>query len=77
MIFLAIQRLDSLHNCLLQILYGFKIVVVYGRAFQMSPEPFNKIQVGGIRSVPNYRQPALVAINVLPNSLRVMNRTIV
>ena len=77
MIFLTIQRPNSLHNRLLQILYSLKIVVVYGRAFQMPPKSLDEIQVGSIRGIPDYRQSTLMTVDVFPHSLRVMDRTIV
>ena len=77
MILSAIQGVNRSHNSVLQILDRFKVVVVNSRTFKMAPKPFNEIQIGSIRRIPDDRQMMALGRQICLDGFRMVDRAVV
>lgn len=72
-----VQSEHGFEDGLFQVFDGLEEVVVNGRSFEVSPKPFDEIQVRGVAGVPDHVQPLAVLSEVSLDRLRVMDRTVV
>ena len=77
MILLSVQFVHGCHNCFLQIVNSFEIVVMDSRSLKVSPEALDEIQVRSVRGVPNDSQTIAVLFDVFSHRFGMMNGTIV
>ena len=77
MVLVAIKGMDGVEDGLFKIVHCFKVVVVNGRAFQMSPEAFDQVKVRCVAGIPDDAHPVAARFEVGLHGLGVMNRAVV
>ena len=77
MVLLAVELSDRLHDGLLQVLNCLEVVVMDCRAFQVTPESLDQVQIGCIRGVPDNRQTVPMVVHVLPHGLGMVDGAVV